>query len=230
MKFDQYFLYARILPAIITAIPLILFHHFYINSELSGFLNKVWTFRIAAEITMPLVFIITLAFINRIISKMIIEEKRYASETKMPTTEILLFKCTPFGQDYLTQIHKKITKDFKINLLSKNDERHDETDARKRIVQGVSRIREKVKGGRLLLQHNMEYGFFRNLVGGSIVALFVSLLSVGFFCFFYPSSLAFWLSIIEFVIYGSIVTFHGKILDMLGHLYAKRLIQEYMDK
>jgi hypothetical protein len=228
MKFDQYFLYARVLPAILTAIPLILFHHFYINLEFSGFLYKIWTFRVVTELTMPLVFIITLAFINRVISKMLIEDKRYSSETKMPTTENLLFKSTPYEESYLNQIHQKIVKDFNIKLISKKNESQNETDSRKIIVQAVSHIKEKVKGGRLLLQHNMEYGFFRNLVGGSIIAIVVSIFSAIFFHFIYANILGFWLSIIEILIFGSVLIFYGKILDMLGQLYAKRLIQEYM--
>ncbi len=228
MKFDQYYLYARIFPALLTAIPLILFHHFYINKDLSGFLHTVSSIHWIAEITMPLVFIFFLAFVSRLISKMIIENNHYSSEAKMPAINILLYENDFYSSQYKNKIHEKIFGDFSIKLLLPNEEKADETEARKRIVEAVSRIREKVKGGRLLLQHNMEYGFFRNLAGGSYIAAFCSILCVIFFYFFYPSPLAFRLSLIGSIVYISLLVFHTKILDWLGYQYAKRLFQEYM--
>ena len=230
MKFDQYYLYARIFPALLTAIPLILFHHFYINNDLSGFLHTVWSVHWIAEITMPLVFILFLVFVSRSISKMIIENKRYGGETKMPTTNFLLFENDFYSNEYKSKIQKRISDDFGIKLLSRNEESGNMPEARKRIVEAVSHIRERVKGGRLLLQHNMEYGFFRNLVGGSCLAFICSIFCTFFFYFFYPSPVAFSLSLIGTVIYGSILLLHGKILDWFGGMYAKRLFQEYMVK
>lgn len=228
MKFDRYYLFARIFPALLTAVPLILFNHFYINSELSGFLHTVSSFQWIAEVSMPLVFISFLVFISRSISKMIIENKRYGGETRMPTTNILLYGNDLYSMEYKNKIHKKIYNDFDIKLLSQHEERTDEAEARKRIVEAVSHIREKVKGGRLLLQHNIEYGFFRNLVGGAVVGAIFSLFCTIFFYFFYQSPLAFVLSLLGTIIYTGLVISHTWIMDWLGYLYAKRLIQEYM--
>ncbi len=86
-----------------------------------------------------------------------------------------------------------------------------------------------MKGGRLLLQHNMEYGFFRNLVGGSVVAFLFSFFSAIFFYFIYPSPMALKLSILSIGIYGAVLIFYKRILDWFGYQYAKRLIQEFID-
>lgn len=228
MKFDKYDLYARILPALLTVIPLILFHHFYINSELSGFLTKVAAIRWVSELSMPVVFIISFAFANRTMSKMVIENRNFKGEMRLPTTNILLFITGYYSDHYLNKIHNKIYHDFGIKLLSKVEESRDEEEARKRVMEAVSLIIEKVKNGRLVLQRNIEYGFFRNLIGGSIFAVVFSLLSASFFYFFYPNNLALVLSIIGFLGYGLILLFHKSILNWLGDLYAKKLIQEYM--
>lgn len=228
MKFDQYYLYTRIFPALLTAIPLVLFNHFYINSELSGFLHTVSSIHLIAEITMPLVFILFLVFINRSISKIVIENKRYGGETRMPTTNILLFADNFYSTAYKNKIHEKILDNFGIKLLSYNEEEANEVEARKKIVEATTHIREKVKGGRLLLQHNMEYGFFRNLLGGSFIASICSIFCVIFFYFFYPSSLAFTLSLIGTTIYVGLMLLHTRIMDWLGYQYAKRLFQEFM--
>lgn len=228
MKFDKYDLYARILPALLTVIPLILFHHFYINSELSGFLNSMAAIRWVSELSMPIVFILFFAFTNRTLSKMVIENKNFQGEMKLPTTNILLFSTGYYSDHYLNKIHSKINNDFKIELLSKVEETKDEQEARKKIVEAVSQIIEKVKNGRLVLQRNIDYGFFRNLTGGSMFAAFFSLLSMSFFYFIYPNSLALILSLLGFMVYGLIIFFHRKILNWLGYLYAKKLLQEYM--
>lgn len=228
MKFDQYTLYARILPAVLTVIPLILFHHFYINTELAGFLYTIWSLHLVAEISMPMVLILTFAFINRLISKMVIEDKHYRAEREMPTTNILLFKNEFYSRQYKNKVHAKIFHDFRIKLLSLPEEEKREEEARGKIVEAVSLIRERVKGGRLLVQYNMEYGFFRNLVGGSIIAFLFSIFSATFFYFIYPSPLALKLSIISIGIYGAVLIFHKRILDWFGYQYAKSLIQEFI--
>ena len=60
--------------------------------------------------------------------------------------------------------------DFDITLLPEDQEKEKEEEARKKIVEAMSLIRAKVKDGRLLLQHNIEYGFVRNLIGGNEIA------------------------------------------------------------
>jgi len=49
--------------------------------------------------------------------------------------------------------------------------------ARKKIVEAVSIMREKVMDGHLLLQHNIEYGLWRNLIEGSTFALLISIIN-----------------------------------------------------
>ena len=51
-------------------------------------------------------------------------------------------------------------------------------ETKRRIRDAVGLIRSRVKDGHLLLQHNLEYGFIRNLFGGSILAFVVSVVSI----------------------------------------------------
>ncbi|MEK7074382.1 MAG: HPP family protein [Patescibacteria group bacterium] len=145
----------------------------------------------------------------------------------MPTTNFLLFSDTHYSNEYKQQIREKILKDFGITLLSKEQEEKDEMAARKRIVEAASLIRGKVKDGRLLLQHNIEYGFARNLIGGSVIAFPTALIGVVLFYFFSYKVLPFVVLTVSATIYLVLIIFSKKIMDVFGVAYAKVLIQEY---
>ena len=59
--------------------------------------------------------------------------------------------------------------------MSKEEEEADEQNARKQICIAVSQIRNSLRDNKLLLQHNIEYGFFRNLLGGCLIAFVFSI-------------------------------------------------------
>ena len=42
------------------------------------------------------------------------------------------------------------------------------------IARVVGQIREMMRDNKMILQHNIEYGFFRNLLGGCVVASIIS--------------------------------------------------------
>jgi len=87
-------------------------------------------------------------------------------------------------------------------------------------------IRQKVKDGRLLLNHNIEYGFARNLVGGSIIGFAMSLFDIFYFCD--KSNVLFYISIVLTMLFLSIFLLRKILMHNLGNQYAKRLFQEYL--
>jgi hypothetical protein len=90
----------------------------------------------------------------------------------------------------------------------------------------VSLIRDKVKDGRLLLQHNIEYGFVRNLIGGAVIVFPLTALSAPFFYFSHP--IIFWTFLVMSAGFLTLIVFSRRILEIYGVAYAKVLIQEYM--
>ena len=98
-----------------------------------------------------------------------------------------------------------------------------------RIVEVVGLMRQKVKNGRLLIQHNIEYGFFRNLIGGAILGLIMSCIDS---VYFYHQDDDTLMGISLFLVFSfSILLILNKIIiQNLGKLYAKRLFQEYLQK
>ena len=136
---------------------------------------------------------------------------------------------TKLYEEYKLQIRAKVAKDFKVEMPIESDEIADIENARKRIVESVGLIRQKVKNGRLLLQHNIEYGFFRNLIGGSLIGLMMSLFDIYYF-YTNNNTLIGAVSIVISSCFVVLLIFHKPIINHLGNLYAKRLFQEYLQK
>lgn len=229
MKFDEYNRTARIYPSIITLLPFLIFTIYCDIDNLKQVIDNLISLRIVGNITIFVVLLYLLVQINRILGKFVFEKKLFRNELKMPTTNFLLLSNNEFSKEYKSQIRAKIKRDFKIELPNDIEETNDIENARKRIVESVGLIRQKVKNGRLLLQHNMEYGFFRNLIGGSIVGLLMSAFDIYYF-FSHRNNIIGVISIILTICFFTLLLIHKPIINHLGNLYAKRLFQEYLQK
>ena len=113
-------------------------------------------------------------------------------------------------------------------MLDVNSELEDELTARKLITVAVDRIRDKVGDGRIVLQYNMGYGFMRNLVAGSFLAVMPS------FVIFVLGVQMGWRSgecfvgVMLSLFYIIVLLISKPVLRFLAGLYAKTLISEYM--
>ncbi len=118
----------------------------------------------------------------------------------------------------------------KLTEISESEELLNETEARRRIVEAIGYIRNKVKHGYLLLKHNIQYGFWRNLVGGSVIGLILSIINLFVFYNIEPDSLPWILCLIMVIIYSLILLSSKWVINYLGKLYAYRLYEEYMSQ
>lgn len=226
--FSKYGLTARGAPAIISSFPIIVFNYFFLSSVLADFLHAVAGISWISELSVPLIFIFLLAQVNRFVSIEVFEKRYFHDGLEMPTTNFLMSSDPQYSDEHKQKIHEKILKDFGIQLFNKEQEKNDPIGARRRIVEAVSLIRGKVGEGKLLLQHNIEYGFVRNLIGGSLVALVLALGNFFFFRFVVEKNVAFAISNILVIFYLLPIILSRKLLSGYGNLYAKILIQEYI--
>ena len=146
----------------------------------------------------------------------------------MPTTNFLLFTNSEFSKAYKIRLREQIKTDFALEINSENDEQNNLLETRKQIVGAVGLIRNKVKNGQLLLQHNIEYGFIRNLIGGSVLGFIVSIFNLIYFHFISKSVFLFKVSILTALFYLTICILSKFLINRFGQLYAKRLYQEYL--
>lgn len=229
MKFDKYNRTARIYPSIIVLLPFLIFTIYCDIENLKDVFDDLLKVKIIGNVAISAVLMYFLTQINRFLGKFLFEKNIFSNEIEMPTTNFLLFSDTEFSSEYKRQIREQISKDFKIDLPDEQEENLDLKNTRKRIVEAVGLIRQKVKNGRLLLQHNIEYGFARNLIGGAIIGLVMSLFDVVYF-FKHDNNLIGIISITLAIGFGILLLIHKPIIKHLGNQYAKRLFQEYLQK
>ncbi len=148
----------------------------------------------------------------------------------MPTTEFLLHKNKEYSEQFKEKIYQKIKSDFGIQLTSIAEEQKNEISSRHLIAEAVSLIRDRVKNGRLLLNRNIEYGFIRNLIGGSVIAVVVSLISLLIFSFFDKNIVAMLVSSLFIFLYAVPILFSKTLIKKHGDRYARTLFQEYITR
>lgn len=229
MKFDSYTLKARLFPAVIGSIPFFVLYHFFLLQYFSEFFKLIFGTQWVGDISIGIVFLFLFAFLGRTIAKDIFEKKWFQSnETKMPTTDFLLHSNMEYSIGYKSKIHQKIKTDFDITILSAEMELKNIQLARKIIAESVVQIRHHIKDGRLLLARNIEYGFIRNIIGCSIIAIIISLLNILIFTVVKINGIAFITSIVLVLCYALPVLFGKKLMLNHGRRYARTLYQEYI--
>lgn len=219
--FTTYNLIARIFPTIIGLIPLFVFQYF--------FLNNLWSIDslIASAVgNVGLSTILLYAFNQyfvRIPSK-IFEDFLFGKQLYFPTTNILMYSDSEYSNEFKDQIRQAINNDFAIQLPTAKEENDDEKGSRRRIKDAIRVVIGKVKDGYLVLQHNIEYGFVRNLWGASLTGLFGSTLLL---CLSAPSSPLFLVGKVFAIGFSIYLVFGFLIIKYAGHQYARKLIEEY---
>ncbi len=227
MKLNSYQLTARIFPAIITSVPFYVFHFFYLSPTLGQFWGDLLGIQVVSDATIILALLFLFIQLNRYVSKQLFQNKIFGGGLTFPTTDYLLHLDSHFSPQYTVQIHAKIKKDFDIAIPSREEEERDSTLARKIINEAIGRVRTKVGDGKLVGQHNAEYGFARNLAGGAVIALFMSGADTVFFGILHNAT-ATWFSAALTALYFIIVISSRKMITAFGHHYADKLIEEYM--
>ena len=222
--FNQYNLQARFFPTIICAIPILLFQYFFLSEEISTFIAFLGNLKFVGDFTISTVILYFVSQINRFFSKTFFEKE----EIYMPTTDFLLISNSEYSNEYKVKIYEKLEKDFGLKLPIEKEQKENEIYSRKRISEIMSLARKKVGSGKLLLQHNIEYGFWRNLIGGTIFAVLFSGITT-YYSHAEGNKTLFFVSIILLIFYLLIFIFNKFIIGRFGKMYARVLIQEYME-
>jgi hypothetical protein len=156
--FNEYSLKARMFPAFLCAVPFLILKHFLIDPYLGVTLSTSLFLVVFGDISLVAVLMYLLTQINRFISKTLFEDK-----SNFPTAKMLLPSNKEFSVETRQNLDEKIYHDFHLNLPTLPEENANIDNVKKRIKEIVHFIINKVGCGKLLLQHNIEYGFVRNL-------------------------------------------------------------------
>ena len=228
MKVDTYYYKARLFPTVITSIPLFVFVIQVLKPLYGESLKRIFDILpmlTSLGIYAGLVFLSVQ--INRFVSKEIFQRFFFKEDINMPTTNYLLWSNEFFAIDTKKAIREKIFSSFNITLLSPTEEQHEDLRARNLIVHAVSQIKNKLRDNRVLFQHNIEYGFIRNLLGGSLIAIFFSI-AILVFALIQSDLILRNTGIILLIVYLLPIAFCGVLISRYGKYYAKVLYEQFM--
>ena len=228
MAINSYYLKARLFPTVLTSVPAIILYNKYVASIYYEKLASIYSaLPTVTDVILSSAIVFLLVQINRFLSKEIFQRLYFKDEIHMPTTNLLLKTNGELEMSIKQKIEDKIKTKFDITLLSSIEESADEPRARKLIVTTVSQIRNILRDNSLLLQHNIEYGFFRNLIGGSFLAFVLSIIIlVSSYCSGDIATRN--LGIILTSIYFLPIILSKVIINRYGKYYAKILYEQFL--
>ena len=222
---DLYSFRARVGPALFTILlPLVVFNHFFVVAELGKLIGDITSIKILANAGLTAVLLYFLGQLGRILGKTLFEKYLFQDAAYFPTTTYMLNSDRTYSSELKERFRSQVKKDFKIVL----PEDADEVKLRQRISEAITMVRSKLHGNKILLQHNIEYGFARNALGGSIVGLMISVVNIIVFRFAYPAPVGVWISIGLSIIYISALLLSKPILNFYRDAYARILFREYI--
>lgn len=230
MKFDSYSFTARLLPGLITALPLFVLHFFFLSPVLGQFWGELLGLKLVADLTFPLVFLYLLMQLSRFVAKELFEKRMFGNGLETPTCNMLLHGDECFSPAYRAKIHRRIMQDFGIAIPAARMQTSDRIQSRKIVSEAISHIRAKVGKGVLLNQHNAEYGFYRNLAGGAVFALVFAMVDTVIFGVIRPIPVAAYISIALTAGYLLYLAGAKRMIRAASCDYARILIQEYMSQ
>ena len=228
MTINSYYLKARLFPTVLTSIPAIILYNKFVAVLYHDRLENIYAaLPTITDVIFSGAIIFLLVQINRFLSKEIFQRVYFKDEINMPTTNLLLKSNNELEKSIKQKIEDKIKTKFDITLLSSIEESAEEPRARKLIATTVSQIRNVLRDNTLLLQHNIEYGFFRNLIGGSFLAFLISLIIL-FSSHFSGDIPTRNLGVILTIIYFIPIILSKVIIDRYGKYYAKILYEQFL--
>ncbi|GHV59215.1 hypothetical protein FACS1894103_2150 [Campylobacterota bacterium] len=228
IEINSYYLKARLFPTILTVVPTLILYNKYIAPVYHDGLNDIFTvLPTITDVILSFAIVFLLVLVNRFLSKEIFQRIYFTDELNMPTTNILLKSNTEFETTIKQKIESKIKAMFDIDLLPVDEELQNEERARRLIVTTVSQIRNSLRGDAMLLRHNIEYGFFRNLIGGSLLAVIVSMVLL-IYSYLLCDCFTEILSLALIIIYLIPIILSNWIINKHGKYYAKILYEQFL--
>ncbi|WP_147276941.1 hypothetical protein [Runella aurantiaca] len=220
---SKYEFFSKIFPTYIACLPLLLL--FKSVSEYAKFLDELNNMGVVFfNVTIYLVISYFFVSVVRGFGKFL-ETNFFDSEKSFPTTNFLLYQNDEFSKRYKESIRNKISTDFGIQLLSETDEANDVNEAKNTIKDVVGLIRNKVGKGKLLLNYNIQYGFIRNLIGGSILGFIFSGINL---IVLDNTSILYKITLWLMAFYILLTVAYKPILRFFSKLYAQRLYSEFL--
>lgn len=224
----NYSIHARFFPVVLAAIPLtIALSYGYVLREYPQVDLTCKATKIAVGLIPSSIITAAVGFllkdVVRWFSILTVQRLLFGKDGEnCPTTKMLLWSTadSPISTQYKIKIAQKVKRDFGISLMSAQEEADNPCEARKRICDSVSMMRDRTRDDKILLGYNIAYGFARNSIGAGILSL-IGLFLVSFYMNFS------WMTLLLIVIQILLLIFWFFTIKSRATSYAKTLFSVY---
>ena len=228
---DTYAIRARHFPALLSALPFfVIWFYLSDNVQLKELVSFILSLKFLGGMTFSIAFLYVYSLTIREISKYFQRQYFTGNRAKgFPTTYLMTYADRTFSDSYKDKYRKLILNRFNFELLNKEEEEANLIEARKRLDEAAGLVRPEIKGGYLVLQHNIWFGFCRNFIGGSIISMLLCIVGILAGIFFTEDNKVLFLILgVLFFLYLVVFLFRKPILVHNGEAYAKQLFSEFM--
>ncbi|WP_434132787.1 hypothetical protein KIAC18_000313 [Sporomusa sphaeroides] len=223
MKFDKYELYARVAPGILTLTPIFtIWYYLRMDQEMLSFGEYIFSITFMKDLSLYTIGIYFYSHLIRVISKYY-ERQYFIGSDGFPTTYFINNKDKTFSRQYKERYIKKIENDFGIQIPTKDGD-----EKRKILSEAAKQVILRVGKGDLVFSENIVYGFFRNLIGGIVVAIPICIMNIFIAYFVLNKILLAYISVTLLLVFSLIFAFKKRILVLVAETYAKQLIAEFL--
>lgn len=224
----EYTLKARLAPTVLATPPLLLLGNALFDIQASQWLDSNTMSWLFGKGTASAALVFLMMQVNRLIALEIFQRWVSQDELNFPTTRWLMATNTEMSPTLRHSINLKVQRDFQMALPPAS--LGDTPLVRRHNADVVGRIRLFVGGPPKLLQYNIEYGFFRNLIGASLPVLAGGLANAYLYSENLLPSWAYHLALAYSVFAGALICLARPLIERLGIQYARVLFQTYLDK
>lgn len=224
----KYTLMARLAPSALAAPPILLFFNAIFDIQVNQWLETSTMILLFGKGTATVALVFLMMQINRLIGLEFFQRWVSKDELNFPTSRWLLANNTEMSALQRQNIDNKLQNDFQVGLLPAV--MGDTAEVRRHNADVVGRIRLFVGSSPKILQYNIEYGFFRNLIGASPPVLIAGLGNAYLYSEELLPAWAYHLSLAYSVFAGILVCLARPIIERLGTHYARTLFYVYLDK
>ena len=170
---------ARIFPTAIMAPPVLRVINVAIGAQTPFWLSSSSYLALFGKATVMAAVVYLLSQISRFIGAEVVERVVTKKGGDFPTTRLLFPGNEGLSFALRNAVSKKAEQLFGTALPTQTSS-ETEPETRRTIVDLVARMRGRTRNHKLLLQHNIEYGFWRNLIGAAPITFLASIACVFF--------------------------------------------------
>jgi hypothetical protein len=172
--FDDYEFRARILPAIIVFLPIMIPAFLMVYNEITSITSFLFSGIVFAALIYPLSFIV-----RRPGSEL--EKTLWEQWGGPPSTRVMRWRDNTFNRSLKAELHKAVRDYCGLELSNSDEEQKDPREADKKIGDAFSQVKHLVyhsDPNGMWRKYNAEYGFNRNLLGCKCLWIVLSVVGV----------------------------------------------------